>query len=595
MRPHPPTVLRRLAAVALCALAGLGAAAARGDDLDTVRHAIGDYIRDEMKSHDVVGLSVALVADGRLAWAEGFGWADRERRVPARADTLYVTGGMTQAFTAAAALQLAEQGALDLDQPLRRYLPEFSIRTRFPDGPPITPRNLLTHHAGLPAMHFHGMWGARPEPFGALVARLKDEYAAYPPDTVYVPSFPGYDVLGRLIETKCGAAYADCLERRLLGPLGMTRSTFDAARADPLLLARHYWQDKPVPYTAMRDVPAGGLVSSVTELAHFAQMLLDDGRYGGRALLRARGVSEMFRPQNAQVALDLDNRVGLPWRLAGVRFPEARTAAWLGNESPFARGRLLLVPEHRLGVIVLTNCSGSSEAAERISTRLMQLALQGRKPAAPPEPRVTALTAPSPARTRADIEGRYATLVGQIDVHAADGRYRAQMLGKTLELVPTPEGLLAPEYRFLGLIPIPISVLRELRFTEARVAGRDIAIAYYRNQAYRLGEKIAPRPLPPAWRARLGEYRVVNDDALLKLVNLRDVTLAYDGGVLYFRYRVPGWLGLVANIPVRPVSDAELVVEGTGWLMGETIALVEESDAPRLRYSGYMFRRVAPP
>jgi hypothetical protein len=145
------------------------------------------------------------------------------------------------------------------------------------------------------------------------------------------------------------------------------------------------------------------------------------------------------------------------------------------------------------------------------------------------------------------------------------------------------------------VIPIPISVLREVRITPARIAGRNLAVAYYRGHAYRLGEKITPQPLPAAWRNRLGEYRIIERDPLLELIDLRNAQLVHSEGLLYFRYRVPGWLGMVAKIPVRPVSDTELVVEGTGWLMGETVQVVRRDGREVLRYSGYEFQRVNRP
>ena len=70
-----------------------------------------------------------------------------------------------------------------------------------------------------------------------------------------------------------------------------------------------------------------------------------------------------------------------------------------------------------------------------------------------------------------------------------------------------------------------------------------------------------------------------------------NVALVHSDGLLYFRYRVPGWLGLVANVAVKPVSDTELVVSGTGWLMGETVRVVQR-EVETLRYSGYEFRRI---
>ena len=561
------------------------------EQLAPIKHAVSELIRKEMKAKDVPGLSIALVEDQKILWAEGFGFADRARRVPARAETLYSTGGLSMLFTATAVLQLADQGTIDLDQSVKKYLPEFSIRTRFAPAPAITPRHLLAHLSGLPAMHFMNMWTPKPEPLGAFVARLKEEYAANPPGHVYSPSFPGYDVLGRVLEVHCRQPFAACMQERLLAPLGMQRSTFNMELADRALFATHYWSGKPVSSVTVRDVPAAGLVSNVAELARFMRMLFGNGKLDGKQVLKARSVSEMLRVQNAGVGLDLDTRVGMGWRLSGVRFPQAHAVAWLSNESPFARGRMLIVPEHRLGVIVLTNSSGATEAVEKVSERLMELVLQNRKPAIPVELQQAA-TAPSALQKRDDILGHYATALGLISVKADGGRYRAQMLGKTLDLKLQPEGLFAPEYRFLGLFPIPISVMKEARLTTRRVGTQHVAVAYYRNQAHRLGTRIQPVRLSGVWRKRLGEYQAVKRDPLLDLVKLGNVALAHTDGLLYFRYRVPGWLGLVVNIAMKPVSDTELVISGTGWLMGETVQVVRRDGKEALRYSGYEFRRI---
>lgn len=563
--------------------------------LATLQAAVRKLVREEMDDDNVPALSLALVDHERVLWAEGFGFADRARRIKATPETLYVAGNLSQALTAALAMQLAEHGAFELDQPLRKALPEFSIRSRFAGAPPITPRHLLSHHAGLPAMHFRDMWARRPEPFGALVARLKDEYVAYPPGHVYSPSFPGYDVLGRLIEVKCGEAFAACMEKRLFAPLGMKRSTFERARADQKLVARHYWSKKEIAFTDVRDMPAAGLVSNVQELGAFASMLLAGGRHGDRTLLKPRTVAEMLRAQNTDVALDFDNHVGLPWHLSGVHFPQAQSVAWLDNASPFARGRILLVPEHKLAVVLLTNSSGSSDAVRKVSERLMALALEQRAAPSAAPTRQPGVVRPSAPPRREDIVGHYATSFGHVTVKPGDNGYRASMLGKTFELRQQPDGTLAPAYRLLGIIPIPIDVLKETRLTTTRLGGRHLAIAYYRNRAYRLGERIQPVALSATWRRRLGEYQVRERDELLKLVDLGNINLAYTDGLLHFRYRVPGWLGLIANVPVRPVSDTELVVEGSGWLMGETVHVAQRGGKDTLRYSGYEFQRVASP
>lgn len=121
---------------------------------------LGDYayakqyatwlIEQQMRRHGVVGLSIALVDDQRIVWAQGFGYADKAAKIAATSETIYRVGSISKLFTATAAMQLAEHGKFDIDRPLQDYVPEFSIKTRYPKSAPITPRNLMTHHSGLP-------------------------------------------------------------------------------------------------------------------------------------------------------------------------------------------------------------------------------------------------------------------------------------------------------------------------------------------------------------------------------------------------------------------------------------------------------------
>lgn len=583
-----------LAPVLLIAALWPGAPVRAGDAFP-LRTAVSELIRKEMSAKDVVGLSIAVVDGQKIVWAEGFGYANKARRKPARADTLYAVGGLSQLFTATAVMQWVDRGAVGLDQPAQHYVPEFSMRTRDGVAHAVTVRQLLSHHAGLPGMHMRDMWADKPEPLSAFVARLKHETAPNPPNVVYSPSFPGYDVLGRLIEYRCGQAFAHCMQEQLLQPLEMKHSTFDMAAVELDNFATHYWRGEPVSSQVVRDVPAAGLVTSATDMAQLARLLFAEDRHEGRQLLSRASAQEMLRAQNKHVALDLDNHVALPWRLAGIGFPQARTVAWYNNESPFARGRMLLVPDHKLAIVVLTNCSGSTEAVEKISERVMELMLEQRKPAPLVGAARTALARAAPSPRREDIVGHYATGLGLITVTGSEKHYQARLLGKTLEIFPTREGMLAPEYHLLGVLPIPLEMLREARISVARINGHPHAVAHYRGQTYRLGDRIQPVKLSAAWQRRLGEYQAVERDPLLKLVKLGNVRLDYLDGIMQFRYRIPGWLGLWANVPVRPVSDTELVIEGTGWLMGESLKIAQREGKEVLRYSGYEFRQAGRP
>src|SRR3989338_3172226 len=102
-------------------------------------------IEKEMANNNITGLSIALVDDQKLVWSTGFGYSDAENKVPANPRTAYRMGSIAKLMTATAAMQLTERRQMDIDQPLSKYLPEFSIKSRFNSSEPITPRNIMSH------------------------------------------------------------------------------------------------------------------------------------------------------------------------------------------------------------------------------------------------------------------------------------------------------------------------------------------------------------------------------------------------------------------------------------------------------------------
>jgi CubicO group peptidase (beta-lactamase class C family) len=593
-RWHCRTGRTGLRVLVLGLLCGMGSAAAdvlpRAADAERIAE-IRRLIEAEMKAHDVPGLSIALVDAEGVRWSQGFGFANTANGRAATTGTLFPTGTLTMALTAAAVMQQVEHGRITLDAPVERYLPEFAPRSRHPDAGPITVRQLLSHHGGLPAMHFQGMMAKRPVSLAAFTARLRDEYVVAPPQQVYVFSHPGYAVLGRLLEKQSGRGYVEQVRASLLEPLGMRRSTFDPDFAGDPGVSLSYRKGREFPRLPVRDVSAIGLYSSAEELAYYVQMLLNDGRVGERRVLRAASVAEMFRAQNRDVALDLRNHVGLGWRLSGMTVAGARRVVWQDGSSPFSGGRLVILPDDGLGLVILGNGNKMWSVAETVSERLLGSLVEKGEPRTAAAPAGTLVVAQGDGKLP-ELSGHYVTPLGLVTVRGSGKQLRADIFGRTVALVRHPTGWIGVEYRLLGVLPIPIPTLREARLWPAVSQGRTTAVLDHRNQLRRFAEELPTTTLPRAWQQRLGRYAVIDRDPILDMLETRVIDLKYENPVVYFDFRLPGWLGLRSQIPVLPVSDTELVVAGTGWLMGDTIRAVRVDGEERLIYSGYQFRRL---
>ncbi|MDD5760272.1 MAG: serine hydrolase, partial [Desulfobulbaceae bacterium] len=189
------------------------------------------FVQNQMKKNDVIGLSVALVDDQQVIWSEGFGFADKRAGMPAGADTIYRVGSISKLFTTMAALQLSEQGKLELDKPLSAYIPDFTIRSRYPGAKPITPRSIMTHHSGIPSDRHQGMWTKKPVPIADLPSLISDDYAAFPPDTVFSYSNLGMSLLGLAVQNASGQEFASQMRQAILTPLRMESAVFSAGAA----------------------------------------------------------------------------------------------------------------------------------------------------------------------------------------------------------------------------------------------------------------------------------------------------------------------------------------------------------------------------
>ena len=339
-------------------------------------------------------VAYGIVAGGSLAHAGGVGesWLGGP---PPGADTVFRIASMTKSFTASAVLALRDSGVLRLDDPVTDFVPELRGQPgATADSPAISLRHLLTMTAGFPT---DDPWGDRqqgtPLPdFAAILAR--GVRAAWAPGTHFEYSNLGYAVLGRVIAAVAQADYADFVRDRILGPLAMTRTGFEAAEFDPAGLARGYargpggWTElTPDRYGAF--APMGGVFSSVRDLARWVGGFAAAFPPGGQRDGDAHPLSPATRREMQQPAVTLPE--------AHPRFPGNPAAGsqygygfGLFTEETSAWGRLVYHsggypgfgshmrwhPETGLGVVVLANSTyaGASVLAARLMEGVLKAA-----------------------------------------------------------------------------------------------------------------------------------------------------------------------------------------------------------------------------
>lgn len=558
----------------------------RGDYARTKQY-IGWLIEREMEDADITGLSIALVDDQQVVWAQGFGFADKAANIRATADTTYHLGSIAKVFTATAAMQLAEQGKLDIDQPLQKYLPDFSIKSRYGDTRGITPRNIMTHHSGLPGYWVRGMSDRHPAHFEEQVSAVRGEYVAAPPGTVFAYSNLGVSLLGAAIGEVGGDCFAGYMNRYLLQPLGMTRSEF-AAR----IPGKAYREGKEVEAIPLRDLPSSSLLSSAGDMTHFMQMLFADGKYDGRQILNPDSLREMFRVQNANVPLDFDFRMGLGWMLSGVDVPGADTVANHGGTTLNYHAMLAVLPEHKLGVVVLTNSANAQAAVDRVTEETLRLALEAKRGIAQPQKEfVESKLVPLSRDDLREYAGYFETPIGLVKVEDRDGELIARLMGFDFELVKHETGEFGVRLKLLGFIPVANRQMKEMSLSLHRIGGREV-LAYSRDgKSMLVGEKLHPQPLPDYLNEYAGEYEIVNPHDGPLPENIRVVR---EGDLLVGEFNssiMPDFLFRTAFEPGP--AQGELIMAGVGSGKGETLRLVRVDGVEHIYFSGFDLQKKA--
>ncbi|MFA6147463.1 MAG: serine hydrolase domain-containing protein [bacterium] len=587
------TILLLAVCIAGCSSAPPRPESVGRDDYAKVTEYVSALVRHQMKKRDVTGLSIALIDDQRVVWAEGFGFADKAGNVPASPETVYRVGSISKLFTSTAAMQLAERGRMDIDRPLADYLPGFSVRTRFVDSAPITPRSIMTHHSGLPSDYEKGMWTRNPEPFTRLVDHVRDEYAANPPCTVFSYSNLGMSLLGDAVGKAAGRDFVSQVRDEILLPLEMNRSSFSPSVDRTPFAAKGYRKGKEAEDPPLRDVPAGGLNSSVLDLSRFVRMVFAGGKAGDCQIIKPETLAEMLRPQNADVPLDLDFRVGLGWMLGGLGDIDIRNGGPVAHHAGATllfHGQMIVLPARKLGVVVLANSATSGPVVGNVATEALKLALEAKTGERQPEREEPGGGEGSLSREALQrYEGWYATQIGAVKVHGSPGGLRADVMDRTLRLDPRADGSFGLRYLLWGLFPIRIEELDGVGVSRRDVAGREILAAGMHGRELLIGERIRPTDLPAAWIARTGEYEIANPggDAILP----EKLRLRVDDGFLFVDYSIPLLFPGVANFVLAPVSDAEAVIRGFGRGTGETVRAVTVDGENMLSYSGFLMRK----
>jgi CubicO group peptidase (beta-lactamase class C family) len=348
------------AAVAVSATAQV-AQPQRGDDID---RRVDAYVASQLREQRIPGVALAVMRDGSIVKATGYGLANVELDVPVSPGTIFQTGSVGKQFTATAIMMLVESGKLRLDDSIARYFPEAHAAWRG-----ITVRHLLTHTSGIPD------YGGEEDTMGKGIINFRQDYTEdqliekfaglpldFAPGSKWKYSNTGYVILGVLIHRVTGQFYGDFLSEHIFKPLGMTATRIISEadiiphRSSGYRLVKGVLKNQEWVAPSLNTTADGALYTNVLDLAKW-----DASLYTTRLLSRA-SLDTMWTP----VALSdgTTHGYGFGW---GIRTVNGRrllshSGAWQGFTMNISR-----YIDDQLTVVVLTNLDEDNSHPDRIA------------------------------------------------------------------------------------------------------------------------------------------------------------------------------------------------------------------------------------
>ena len=512
--------------------------------------ALRAYVEELLVVEGLPGLALAVTDREALVASETFGRANLDAGAPVTRETYFEHGSIGKTFTAVLLLQLREEGLVDLDEPVIRYLPWFEVRS---EHAPITIHHLLTHTSGL-------IMGADLTSDSRYdVWALRETATAVPPGERHLYSNVAYRALGFVAEEVTGLAYAEALRRRILRPLGLEATDpaitnegrhrlaigylrcFDdrpARRSDP-------WVPAPWLETGTGD---GSTAGTMKDLAAFLRALLNRGR----GLMAPESFELMTTP-----AVEAEDGWLYGYGLE-LRERDRRREIRHGGSMPGFGATMLGDLDAGVGVALAVNGIDEQDVTETIAEAVLALYRDGASPSVPD---------PLAIEGAGEYEGTYVGESGRLEIRA-DGDHL--LLGETA-LEPRGHDRFLAERRDLALFHV--SFLREDERIVAVAHGGDV----YRREGAGAPATSAP---PREWSAYPGHYRAYNP----WISNFRVVLRGSELIVIY------PWGG---EWPLVPLPDGDFRLGSETWwperLRFDTVA---DGEALRATVAGEAYYRV---
>ncbi|MBK8396398.1 MAG: beta-lactamase family protein [Leptospiraceae bacterium] len=561
------------------------------NDYSYLNEYLNNYIPEQMKEASIIGLSVGVVSDKEVLFAKGFGLADKASGIEVTPDTIFRIASVSKIVNLVIVMKLVEEGKLDLDTDIKKYLPELKIKSRF-DSKPITIRSILTHHSGLPSDRQKGFFThGQVDSLEKLVSDLDGEYTSYPQGFISSYSNLGHSILGRIVEKVTGSTYSNVVLQKIFVPLGMTHSFYEFKPELKEKFSKGYGGlvfRSEVNEPKLRDLPAGFLNSSVNDLSKFIQVFLNNGKVGNTVFLKEKTLEEMYKVQNAGNPYDDDLQIGLGFFLNTFDLGNNILTLQHGGDTFLFHAMLGILPREKLGVIALSNSITSAPLVHSVAKQSLAIALE---------------TKTGYKANFTEPKSRIATNMSSFSGFYQNGNLMKVEVenGKVFSAIATGAKFILPDkesewqdakIKVFGLFTVNPP---NLKFKFKTVGQNKLIYIKAGGTVLLWGSKIESTPdsISPSWKVRLGKYKILNDD-LDNASMLKSPELKIENGFLVFESNgIPASnMDTKLTLALKILNEKEAIVDGLGRGKGDTVSVKSIGGKEILTYSGYEMEKI---
>jgi CubicO group peptidase (beta-lactamase class C family) len=341
-------------------------ALSQNKDIEKKLKGFDQFVERVMKDWKVQGMAVAIVYKDKVILSKGYGYRNVDQKLPVTDETLFAIGSCTKAFTAAGVCLLEEDGKLDLDKPVREYMPDFKLQDDYVSEN-MTPRDLLCHRSGLP--RHDAIWYGSQATRRELFERLRYLEPSKPFRAAYQYQNLMFMTAGILIEDISNSTWEKFTRERILEPLQMSATNFSVAdlqKANDFSIGYTEQNNTVVsiPYMNIDAIgPAGSINSNVKDMSKWVRVLINGGKYNGKKVFSENTVRQLQTPTmvNTTQPLQYDENFyityALGWTVTSYR-GHVRVDHG-GNIDGFSASTCFM-PRDSIGVVILTNMNGTA-------------------------------------------------------------------------------------------------------------------------------------------------------------------------------------------------------------------------------------------